>query len=210
MIRALARRGQHGFSLVGAMAIIAIMMIMMGAALPSWRYVMKNAREEELLFRGMQIADAIERYKKKNGGAPPPSLEALVKGRFLRKAWKDPMTEDGKWRFLRPGEVGPMGPRRLRAKGEREGPGSELFPGAERGLGPFVGVASTNPDESYRTFNGQTKYDEWFFVAGQPHIVGAQSTFGGMGLGMPDRHKFGPGRAGAGGRETQEPPQPQR
>ena len=47
---------------------------------------MQNMREEELIFRGGQIADAIERYQKqeRQRGARQ-SLEVLVKGKFLRK-----------------------------------------------------------------------------------------------------------------------------
>ena len=99
------RTGESGFSLVMVVAAITIMLILMGAAVPSWRYVMKNAREEELLFRGGQIAEAIERYQKKHGGVPPTSIEDLVKGKFLRKAWNDPMTRGGKWRLVRQGEI---------------------------------------------------------------------------------------------------------
>ena len=54
---------------------MTIMLILMGAAMPTWKYVMKNEREEELLFRGGQIADAIERYQKKNGKSLPAALE---------------------------------------------------------------------------------------------------------------------------------------
>ena len=38
------------------------------------------------------------------GNALPPSLEVLVKGKFLRREYKDPMTKGGKWRFIRQGE----------------------------------------------------------------------------------------------------------
>ena len=105
------RRREDGYSLVTLMVVVAVMLVMMTAAVPSWRYIMKNDREEELIFRGGEIADAIARYQRKNGNALPPSLEALVKGKFLRRAYKDPMTKDGKWRFIRPGEaMGPMAP----------------------------------------------------------------------------------------------------
>jgi type II secretory pathway pseudopilin PulG len=181
---AAGRAEESGFSLVMVVAAITIMLILMGAAVPSWRYVMKNAREEELIFRGGQIAEAIERYQKKHGGVPPRSLEDLVKGKFLRKAWPDPMTRDGKWRLVRQGEVlnqrlgrpgGPGGPlggpgRRLANRfGEDIAGGGR---GERGGLGGFVGVATTLDEESYRIFNGQTKYDEWLFVAGQPRVVG--------------------------------------
>ncbi len=84
---------------------MTIMLILMGAAMPSWKYVVQNEREQELYFRGDQIASAIERYQKKNGGTAPPTLEVLVKGKFLRKAYTDPMTKDGKWRYIKVGEM---------------------------------------------------------------------------------------------------------
>src|SRR5687767_7982325 len=90
-------------SLVALIASMTIMMILMAAAVPSWRYVMKDAREEELLFRGEQIARGIERYQRKNGQLPP-NLEIMVQQRFLRKSYKDPFAKDGKWRLVRPGE----------------------------------------------------------------------------------------------------------
>jgi hypothetical protein len=81
------------------------MLILMAAAGPYWKYLMKNDAEEELLFRGGEIADAIGRYQRRNGNALPASLEVLVKQKFLRKEYKDPLTKDGKWRFLRPGDA---------------------------------------------------------------------------------------------------------
>ena len=84
------------------------MLILMGAATPTWRYVMQDDREQELYFRGDQIARAIEDYQKKNGNTFPPSFEVLVKGKFLRREYKDPMTTDGKWRIIRPGEAVPV------------------------------------------------------------------------------------------------------
>jgi type II secretory pathway pseudopilin PulG len=101
----MTRRGEDGYSLVALMAAVAIMLVAMTAAIPSWRYLMKNDREEELLQRGGEIADAIARYQRKNGNTLPPSLDVLVKGKFLRHAYKDPMTKSGQWRFIRPGEV---------------------------------------------------------------------------------------------------------
>jgi type II secretory pathway pseudopilin PulG len=120
------RRREAGYSLVALMASVAVMLIMMTAAIPSWRYLMKNDREEELIARGGEIADAIMRYQRRNGNALPPSLEALVKGKFLRRAYKDPMTKDGKWRLIRPGEaIGPTAPGA--AGGSGTGSGSSGF-----------------------------------------------------------------------------------
>ena len=98
-------RAEGGYSLVALLASITIMFILMAAATPTWRYIMKNDREEELLYRGGEIADAIVRYQKKNGNTYPTSLEQLVKGKFLRKAYKDPMSKDGKWRLVHQGQA---------------------------------------------------------------------------------------------------------
>lgn len=175
-----ARGPDAGFSLVAVVAGMTIMLIMMGAAMPSWEYVVQNEREQELYFRGDQIATAIERYQKKNGGAPPPSLEVLVKGKFLRKAYADPMVKDGKWKFLRPGEVTQargipglpaqpgVSPSRPRATPR---PRTETGPGSTINF-PFVGVVSTSDKESIRVMNGQRYYDQWMFVAGRPRVLG--------------------------------------
>jgi type II secretory pathway pseudopilin PulG len=172
------RRREAGYSLVALMAAVAIMLIMLTAAVPSWRYVMKNDAEEELLFRGGEIADAVARYQRRNGNALPASLEVLVKGKFLRRAYRDPMTKHGRWRFIRPGEA--LGPA---APGVR-GPGGvattttttttrpSAFGSPGTVLGGFQGVASTSTEKSLRIFNGRTHYNEWLFLPGQPRVIG--------------------------------------
>ena len=82
---AMSRRGESGFSLVALMAGITIMLILMAVAVPSWQHVMQDDREQELLFRGGQIADAIGRFQKKNGGAlPAPSRSSSRDGSCAR------------------------------------------------------------------------------------------------------------------------------
>jgi len=54
---------------------------------------------------GGEIADAIAHYQRRHGNALPPSIDALVEQRFLRHKYKDPMTKNGRWRLLRPGDV---------------------------------------------------------------------------------------------------------
>lgn len=179
------RKGQAGYALVALVAATTIMLIMMAAAVPAWRYVIKNEREEELIFRGGQIADAVLRYQRKRGNALPVSIDALVKDRFLRRPFKDPMTPDGKWRYVRPGEPIPTGT--TRPGGTRPGGGgpgsppatliqgqSKIGPGGQTPttLGPFMGVASLSTEKGLRVFNGRESYNEWLFIAGQPRIVG--------------------------------------
>lgn len=163
------------------------MMILMGMAMPTWKYVMQNEREQELFFRGDQIASAIERFQRKNANAVPPNMEVLVKGRFLRKAYTDPMTKDGRWRLIRPGEVIlPAGaPGNLPGRPPQVTPSASpgvsggtvggglggLGPGREGSM-PFIGVASTSTEKSLRMMNGRESYDMWIFVAGQPRVLG--------------------------------------
>jgi len=202
MSRAAARAdAERGFSIVVLLASITVMLIFMGAAVPTWRYIMKNDREEELFFRGDQIARAVERYQRKNGNALPVSLELLVKGHYLRKPYKDPMSKDGKWRIIHPGETvlpGPGGavPRPgvtpqpaatppgspgLVGVGNRPGMGGPV-------QGAILGVASTNTDKSLKLMNGRSRYDQWLFLAGQPRLLGADQGLrvppGGIG-GLP-------------------------
>ena len=216
------RKGEEGYSLLALLASLTVMLILMAAATPSWRYVMRNDREEELIFRGGQIADAVSRYQRKNGGGLPLNLEALVKGKFLRKAWKDPTTRDGKWRFIRPGEPipglgrpgqtfppGALGgltrPPTEGGTGENQGigwrpggglPGSEATGMGAGPSGPFIGVASLSKDKGLRRFNGREKYNEWFFVAGQPRMVGEFPAPGSAPLTGPGGVLPGGGRPG--------------
>lgn len=187
------RRSEAGFSLVALFAGVTIMMIMMAVAMPSWKYVVQNEREQELFFRGDQIAAAVERYQKKHGNAPPTSLEVLVKGKYLRKEYLDPMTKDGKWRFVRPGEV--VVPR-LTGQAGRRGGEMAARPGRNpRDLGPFIGVASLSEEKSLRLMNGAETYDQWLFIAGKPRVFGKP-------VGPPLPQPGGPGASPAPGPST--------
>jgi general secretion pathway protein G len=199
----MSARREGGFSLVAAMAGIAIMFILMGAAVPSWRYVMKDMREEELIFRGQQIANAIQNYRAKRG-APPASIEDLVKQKFLRKNWNDPVT-GGKWHLLGPNEAG-MGARGMvglpgRNRLRPEVGGNDRTIGGR--LGVFVGVSSTSEEDSLRIVNGKTKYNEWLFVAGQQAVIGKPRFL----PGVPAAPQ--PGQPGPRRDPNQTPPSPQ-
>jgi len=172
-------RDERGFALVIVLAGITVMMIMMGAAVPTWKYVMQDDREQELYFRGDQIACAIEAYQKKNANTFPPSFEVLVKGKYLRHEYKDPMVKGGKWRVVRPGEAVPVSSiptggasPRPNASPSPSAPPSAFGPAGGTSVGAIAGVASVSHDNSLRIFNGRTRYDQWIFLAGQPRTLG--------------------------------------
>jgi general secretion pathway protein G len=207
------RRGEAGYSLVGLMVGITLMSILMALAMPTWKYIVKNEREEELISRLKQVQRAIERYQRKHG-APPTSLEALVQQHFLRRAYKDPIVKDGKWRLVRPGEpcgaggfgvpgvpgmpgsVG--GPQPSPSPGGRSGTG-QTQPGGGTGstpglqMGGILAVRTTSTDKGLRLVNGQSRYDQWCVQPGQELVVGkAISVLPGGGI-----PGGGPGRPGA-------------
>jgi type II secretory pathway pseudopilin PulG len=90
---------------------VAVMAIVMSALLPVWRQQSQREKEAELAFRGEQYARAIYLFTTRNGGMNPPSIDALVQGRYLRKKYRDPMTEDGEFQPLAAGanQPGPQG-----------------------------------------------------------------------------------------------------
>ena len=85
---------------------MAVMLTLMTVAMPVWRQQQKREREEELLFRLKQYAHALALYQRRLPGAAPANLDDLVKERFLRRKYKDPIT--GKdFAILRVGQVSP-------------------------------------------------------------------------------------------------------
>ena len=143
---------QRGYAMAALLVSIAVMTLLMSVAMPVWRTQAQREKEAELIFRGEQIARAINLYTRKMGGGNfPPTLEVLVQGRFLRKLYKDPMTEKGEWDLILagggvPGQGGPQ-QQPQRGRGRAGGPSTGLGappPSAGRGLGaqpqsPFSG-----------------------------------------------------------------------
>ena len=173
------RGRESGFSMPALLAMIAIMTFALMLAMPSWRYIVKDDKEQELIFRGRQITGAIARFQRKNGNALPTSFDQLVKGKFLRQAYKDPMTGDGAWRIVRPGEILQGRP------GAPGGPGrptptptpapTPVFGGNSGGsVGPIAGVVSLSKETGLRLVNGNAAYNQWVFAPNVPFIVGGQ------------------------------------
>jgi hypothetical protein len=182
-----SRGTESGFALAALLVTIAVMMVGMSVAAPTWRYVVQNDKEQELIFRGNQIADAIQRYQAKNGNAVPASLEVLVKGKYLRKLYTDPMTKDGEWRLIHQGEAMVPGARpqqagigagarrrREQQRQERQAQRRRSRFGTKQVLGGIVGVASKSEEEGLRLYNGRSKYSDWIFGPGQPRVVGGR------------------------------------
>jgi hypothetical protein len=83
-----------GFSLPALIFFLTAASIFIAAAVPIYQMQAKRELEEELIFRGGEYARAIQKYQRKFG-VYPNSVDQLVSTnglRFLRRAYKDPIT----------------------------------------------------------------------------------------------------------------------
>jgi type II secretory pathway pseudopilin PulG len=196
---------QTGYNLVILVVAVTVLSILLAVAAPMWSTVIRREKEEELIFRGLQYAEAIRVFQNRYS-RPPTRLEELleIKPRSLRQLYKDPMTEDGKWGIIFAGQ--PVGEVTPQEEGEA---GRPAFGGPGRGevvaVGPITGVHSRSKETGIRTFLGQERYNQWMFTVdlvisglgmgqrldprtGQPVGGGGLGLGGGAGnpTGLPD------------------------
>jgi type II secretory pathway pseudopilin PulG len=169
---------QRGYNLVMLIMAVTVLNIMVAVSLPMWSEVIQRDREEELISRGFQYAEAMRVFKNRFQ-RDPVRLEELmeVKPRCIRRLWKDPMT-DGKFVPLHPdqpqlpgnpqgqgGGVPPADPGEENPEGTD--PGSFNPGGTPKGpvsVGPIVGVRSSSTKKSFLVFTGKEHYNEWRFT----------------------------------------------
>ena len=85
--------GAGGYAMAALLVAMAVMAVLMSVALPVWRHEAQREKEEELVFRGNQYVRALGLYQRKTQ-TMPGSVDLLVTGRFIRKKYKDPITND--------------------------------------------------------------------------------------------------------------------
>jgi type II secretory pathway pseudopilin PulG len=145
------RTSEAGYAMAALLVSIAIMGIVATMALPAWRQAAKREKEAELFFRAGQYAHAIEKFRRKTGGgAYPPDIDFLVRQKYLRKKYKDPMTKDGEWRIVTPQELQAGGVGTGRAGSSSPLPGGttgnrgSTF-GSGTGFGSTAGSSGASP-----------------------------------------------------------------
>lgn len=91
-----------GYALVTLMIMVAVLLISLTAALPSIYQEGQREREAETLFRGQQYARAIYLFYRQFGRYPTSVKDLLNTSgaRFLREPYRDPLSRDGRWRFI--------------------------------------------------------------------------------------------------------------
>ena len=177
-----ARGAEAGYNLVVLIVAITVLNILVAAMLPLWSTAIRREKEEELVFRGFQYAEAIRVFHMRFQRYPN-KLEELIelKPRSIRQLWKDPMTEDGKWALIfQNGPQGPLRPRRPPGDNTDQGgkePSNEDDQSDAEGrpplgprkdetvqIGPIIGVHSKSGKKSMLVLFGRERYDEWAFT----------------------------------------------
>ena len=119
--RVALRRSEAGYTLVALLAMMTVVALFAMAVAPSIQQQAQREREQEAIFRGEQVADAIRSYYRyrttsfRSAGdqALPRSMDDLLQGipipggsktrQILRpSATRDPLTIEGEWRFILP------------------------------------------------------------------------------------------------------------
>ncbi len=141
-----------GFTYISALIMIAIASIALTEAVRLWQTVAKREREEELIFRGDQIRRAITSYATSTDQGAlqyPRGFSDLLKDprfpgvkRHLRKLYRDPMTDDGKWGLI------------LAEGGGFKG----VFSKSEH-----IPLKTSNFPKEYVSFEKRNKYSDWKF-----------------------------------------------
>jgi type II secretory pathway pseudopilin PulG len=115
------RRSEGGYTLVALLALMSVVALFAMAVAPSMQQQTQRDREQEAIFRGEQVADAIAEYYRSKSGTTgnfgdqslPTSMDQLLEGipvvggskkrQILRaSAARDPLTNGSEWRFIHP------------------------------------------------------------------------------------------------------------
>lgn len=176
---------EAGYNMVMLVVAITLLSIAVAAVLPLMSTEIRREKEEELIFRGFQYAEAIRLFHQRTSRYPVKLEELLeAKPRVIRQLWKDPMTKDGKWGLIfqnqgnplqaqnpnDPNNPNPQTPPGPNAGGDTSDPNNPTpgLNGPQKGdvvaVGPIVGVYSKSPKTSFLVFYGHNRYDEWRFT----------------------------------------------
>ncbi len=172
---------ESGFSLVMLVMTVTVLSILLAAALPRWSEMIRRDKEEELISRGFQYAEAIRVFQRRFQRYPTTLDELIkVKPRCIRQLWTDPMTANGRWTVIFLNQGSPLtavpglnnpaqqqtvgGSQPPPGNGLQQQPGNGLDPnGQEITTGPIVGVHSRSTQQSLLVFYGHEHYNEWEF-----------------------------------------------
>jgi hypothetical protein len=168
-----ARERSRGYLIIMLMMAVFVIVIGFLVAVPVWQTEIQREKEEELIFRGRQYAEAVRIYLLKNPNQYPSSLEDLLDKKCIRKLYKDPLGPNGEWDVI-------LATGRPGGGGGREA-AQEVLVAPARALpsiksARILGVVSSSKKRSIKIYNDQESHDKWLFFHGQdpkklPRIV---------------------------------------
>jgi len=102
------RCGKSGFALLTLLFTAAVIAVQLAITLPRVAMEAQRIREEKLIYRGEQYRRAIQLYYRKHQKYPQrlDDLEDTNGVRFLRRRYKDPLTDENEWRLVHMGHDG--------------------------------------------------------------------------------------------------------
>lgn len=148
VLRRFRPRREKGYTLVVLAVGVSVLSVLVAAALPHWSQAMQREKEEELIFRGWQYAEAIRIFAQRTGRHPTTLKELMeVKPRSIRKLWKDPMDEKAQWGVIVQG-VGPTpgAPGGVPVGGQGGGQPTGIGPGSSGNFGG--GIQGDDPGQN--------------------------------------------------------------
>jgi type II secretory pathway pseudopilin PulG len=213
-------RGQSesGYAMAVLLVALGVMAVMLTVAMPVWKQMSQREKEAELIFRGQQYVRAIGRFERKYANTPPPTFDVLVKEHFLRKKYKDPITDKdfvpipagaagvgapgstqaGRGASPAVGNARGSQPTPTTTTGSQPTPTPTGGPGIGGAVGGIIGVTSASKETSVRIYNGASHYNEWRFVYAAP--AATPGAGGGPGSAVPGGRSGPPGPGGPPGR----------
>ena len=98
----------NAYALLVLMIMVTVLLISLTTALPSVYQEGQREREDELIFRGEQYARAIYLFHATLGRYPASVKELIDTNgvRFLRRPYRDPISPNGRWRFIHANTAG--------------------------------------------------------------------------------------------------------
>ena len=103
------RQGEQGYTLIALLAVMSIMALMLVSVAPSIKQQTQRSLEEEAIWRGEQVAEAIRLFAR-GARRLPTSMDELLEGyqvgvkriQVLRpSAARDPLSSTGEWRLIK-------------------------------------------------------------------------------------------------------------
>ncbi len=145
------KSSSKGFLMIVAIIAVVIISISLLTATKQWSMIKQRDNEHELIFRGKEYAYGIKLFKSKFR-RNPKNLKELWEKKCIRKIYKDPMSQNGKWYLIF-----------LNNKNKMIAVPQDLSKNYLKNS-QLKGVCSSSKEEGYKKYKEKSVYREWLFI----------------------------------------------